>query len=198
MAEEKDTNFKVTDRRKFNVDGTPRDADADLTASPATEAVEQQSEAQEPAGEQTEADDAEAGNVVAFESPKKKERNKTKTAPADAPESVPPKSEEARAASAAAEQAYTQAAGPKSTKLPEASFIGLVNMLAVEAAMQMGLIRTPEGIPPVDMEAARHLVDMLGLIQQKTRGHLTAEEDNLLENVLADLRMQFVALTRRK
>lgn len=70
-------------------------------------------------------------------------------------------------------------------------------MLAVEAAMHLGLIQNPgEEAPPADLEAARHLVDMLAMLQTKTRGNLTAEEDNLLENILADLRMQFVAISK--
>ena len=39
---------------------------------------------------------------------------------------------------------------------------------------------------------------MLGMLQSKTRGNLTGEEDNLLENILADLRMQFVAISKRR
>ena len=198
MAEEKESNFKVTDRRKFNADGTPRDAEADLTASEATAVRAQEPEAQGAAAEETVAEEAASDNVVSFEAAKKKERAEAEAPPVVEPEESAPRSEESRAAAAAAEHAYNQAAGPKSKNLPEASFLGLVNMLAVEAAMHLGLIRTPEGVPPVDLEAARHLVDMLGILQQKTRGNLTAEEDDLLENVLADLRMQFVALTRRK
>jgi hypothetical protein len=72
-------------------------------------------------------------------------------------------------------------------------------MLAVEAAMHLGLLRNPgEEPPPVDLESGRHLIDMLGMLQTKTRGNLTAEEENLLENVLADLRMQFVAISKRR
>jgi hypothetical protein len=72
-------------------------------------------------------------------------------------------------------------------------------MLGVEAAMHLGLIQTPGEEPlPVDTEAARHLLDMLGILQTKTRSNLTAQEDNLFENMLADLRMQFVAVSRRR
>jgi hypothetical protein len=72
-------------------------------------------------------------------------------------------------------------------------------MLAVEAAMHLGLIQSPgEEAPPPDFEAARHLIDMLGMLQAKTRGNLTGEEDSLLENILADLRMQFVAISKRR
>ena len=72
-------------------------------------------------------------------------------------------------------------------------------MLAVEAAMHLGLIQSPgEEAPPADLEAARHLIDMLGMLQSKTRGNLTGEEVHLLENILADLRMQFVAISKRR
>ena len=98
-----------------------------------------------------------------------------------------------------AEQAYNKARGPSSSQLPEASFLSLVNMLGVEAAMHLGLIQTPgEEQPPVDLESARHLIDMLGMLHTKTRGNLSPEEDSLLENALADLRMQFVAISRRR
>ena len=63
--------------------------------------------------------------------------------------------------------------------------------------MHLGLIETPgEEPPPPDLEAARHLIDTLGMLQAKTRGNLTADEDRLLDNILADLRMQFVAISR--
>ena len=39
---------------------------------------------------------------------------------------------------------------------------------------------------------------MLGMLQSKTRGNLTGEEENLIENILADLRMQFVAISKRR
>lgn len=110
-----------------------------------------------------------------------------------------PRAADEAAAINRAEQAYNQARGPDSTRLPEASFLSLVNMLGVEAAMHLGLIQTPGEEPlPVDTEAARHLIDMLGVLQTKTRGNLTPEEDDLFENMLADLRMQFVAVSRRR
>jgi hypothetical protein len=95
-------------------------------------------------------------------------------------------------------QVYEQASQSSRAVLPEASFAGLVNMLAVEAAMHLGLIENPAGERATDLEAARHLIDMLGILQEKTRGNLTRNEDMLLENILADLRMQFVAASRRR
>jgi hypothetical protein len=104
-----------------------------------------------------------------------------------------------RAAASQAERDYNQTRGPASPELPEASFLGLVNMLAVEAAMHLGMLRNvSEEQPQIDLESGRHLIDMLGMLQTKTRGNLTKEEEELLENVLSDLRMQFVAISRRR
>ena len=64
---------------------------------------------------------------------------------------------------------------------------------------QLGMAQTPDGNrTPVDLEAARHWIDMLGMLEEKTRGHLTDEEASVLENVLAYLRMQFVAASRKQ
>jgi hypothetical protein len=99
---------------------------------------------------------------------------------------------------AAIENAYQQASVGASSRMPQASFLSLLNMLGVEAAMHLGLMEMQEGQrTPVDLEAARHMIDMLAMLKEKTMGNLTAEEDTLLENVLADLRMQYVALSRK-
>jgi hypothetical protein len=72
-------------------------------------------------------------------------------------------------------------------------------MFAAEAAMNLGMAQTPDGgRTPVDFEAARHWIDMLGMLDQKTQGNLTDEEASVLENVLAYLRMQFVAASRKR
>lgn len=196
MAEREETEYKVTDRRKYNPDGTPREG-----AEPAPPFVDEpqaepQTEAQGPLREQP------GGNVISFPS-----EAPAKQPPPSAPPQAPAGAGEAKApgpASAArpaalgqVEQAYNNARGPRSSRLPEASFMSLANMLAVEAAMHLGLIQSPgEEAPPVDLEAARHLIDMLGMLQTKTHGNLTREEETLLENILADLRMQFVAIAK--
>ncbi len=188
MAEREDTGFKVTDRRKYNPDGSPRES-AESETEPVVEA-----EAQAPIRESA------ANNVVSFPGEAAKKQ------PEPLPQAGAVASEHraaataptaAQAAAGQAEQAYNQARGPQSSRLPEASFLSLANMLAVEAAMHLGLIQSPgEEAPPPDLEAARHLIDMLGMLQTKTRDNLTGEEDNLLENILADLRMQFVAISK--
>jgi outer membrane biosynthesis protein TonB len=79
-------------------------------------------------------------------------------------------------------------------------FSDLVVNLASQAAMYMGLVDNPLAPKmPTDIHAARQMIDILGMLQQKTRGNLTADEDVLLERILTDLRMQYVAMatTRR-
>lgn len=210
MTDERESSFKVTDRRKFNADGSPRDQGAESEqVTPANEPAEPEPIPVEPSQAPAETAPAESAptNVVSFpsgEAPKKREQ--TQGSPASPPSSAAsPAQAEARepaasgteAAQGAAEQAFNQAAGPRPTGVPEASFLNLLNMLAVEAAMHLGMIH-PQGQEPlpVDLESARHLIDMLGMLQAKTRGNLTAEEDSLLENILADLRMQFVAVSK--
>jgi uncharacterized protein DUF1844 len=194
MTEREETNYRVTDRRKYNPDGTPREG-----AEPSSPALDElQAEAQVPLREQA------PGNVISFPG----EAASKQPQPVAASPQATAGASEARAAAPAAtsgpavgqvEQAYNNARGPQSTRLPAASFLSLANMLAVEAAMHLGLIQAPgEEAPPVDLEAARHLIDMLGMLQAKTRGNLTREEEDLLEKILADLRMQFVAISKKR
>ena len=199
MPQPDETGFKVTDRRKFKADGSPReDAEIQEQSAP-VESIAVES----PAAETTpRVDSSEAGNVLSF--PADSAKQNTQSAPRQVEAAAMPK--EATQAAAAehtsagsAEQAYNQARGPQTSQMPEASFLGLVNMLGVEAAMHMGLIQSPgEETQPPDFESARHLIDILGILQTKTRGNLTTEEDNLFEGMLADLRMQFVAVSRRR
>ena len=196
MAERGDTGFKVTDRRKYNPDGSPRES-AEPEAETGTVAPEPESESEMQAPPREPA----ASNVLSF--PGEPAKKQTEPAPpaVEEPEIIPAASEPTaeQVAAGQAEQAYNQARGPNSARLPAPSFLSLVNMLGVEAAMHLGLIQTPGEEPlPVDTEAARHLLDMLGILQTKTRGNLTEEEDRLFENMLADLRMQFVAVSRRR
>src|SRR5713226_3165405 len=198
MSEREDTGFKVTDRRKFKADGTPRE-DAEIQ--------DQRAAAESPAPEPAVADPKpkpsdsarSGGNVLSFpgEAAAKKVTESPPPAHADiAAGDLKGAAQAPAPEQTAAEQAYNQARGPQSSRMPEASFLGLVNMLGVEAAMHMGLIHSPgEETPPVDLESARHLIDILGILQTKTRGNLTAEEDGLFEGMLADLRLQFVALS---
>jgi hypothetical protein len=61
---------------------------------------------------------------------------------------------------------------------------------------QLGLVQDPTGAQiPTDIEAARHTIDILGVLQEKTRGNLTAQEEQLLDQVLYELRLAFVHIS---
>lgn len=201
MAEETDKVFKITDRRKYNIDGSPRDHVDEAPAEPTPpelpplETAAQDQPTPEPeAAAGVPGPDGGADNIVSFpgEGARKREADQKPAGP-NARES------EAAQAATAARQAYEQASRQSPREIPEASITTLLNMLAGEAAMLMGMVEAPGGAQlPVDLEAARHMIDMLGVLQQKTGGNLTAEEGAQLENVLAYLRMQYVALSRKR
>jgi hypothetical protein len=69
--------------------------------------------------------------------------------------------------------------------------------IASSAFVYLGMVEHPgTGKREVDLEAAKESIDMLGMLREKTEGNLTNDEENLFENLLAELRMQFVSLTR--
>jgi hypothetical protein len=109
---------------------------------------------------------------------------------------APPKSAPApeREAARTARQAYERQAGPPSRE--EADFETLVLSLSTSAMYQLGLVQDPTGAQiPTDIEAARHTIDILGVLQEKTRGNLTAQEEQLLDQVLYELRLAFVHIS---
>jgi hypothetical protein len=78
------------------------------------------------------------------------------------------------------------------------TFVGFVVSLAQTAAFHFGDIADPstgQPIPP-NLVAAQQLIDILSLLEQKTRGNLTAEERQLLEQILYELRMRFVEVSK--
>jgi hypothetical protein len=80
---------------------------------------------------------------------------------------------------------------------PRGAFALLVQMLAMPAYASLGLVPDPAtGRQRVDRTAAREMIDLLALLEQKTRGNLSFEESNFLSRVLYDLRLAFVEVTR--
>jgi hypothetical protein len=77
---------------------------------------------------------------------------------------------------------------------PQVSFVAFVFSLASNAAVHFGDLPDPmtNERRPVDLEAAEQLIDILAMLEEKTRGNLTAEERQLLEQVLYELRLRYV------
>lgn len=73
------------------------------------------------------------------------------------------------------------------------SFSTLVLSLASSAVIAMGLDRNPQtGQIEKDLELARFNIDMLALLKDKTKGNLSAEEQQFINGVVSDLQMKFV------
>ena len=77
--------------------------------------------------------------------------------------------------------------------LPPPTFEFLVFSLKMQAEMRLGLLKLSGETDDVpDLPAARHAIDMLGMLAEKTRGNLSVEEQRLIENSLTELRFRFV------
>ncbi len=95
---------------------------------------------------------------------------------------------------------------PQSIEPPDEEFGGepsgietLVSYLSTTTMFQLGLIPGPGGERiPADMANAQRTIELLQVLQEKTKGNLTPQESRLLDDVLYELRMTFVELQKRQ
>ncbi len=74
-------------------------------------------------------------------------------------------------------------------------FLDLVQSLQMGAMVGLGLLQGPDGKrPPVDLPGAKDAIDLLGILQEKTKGNLTKEEEEVLREGLYHLRMGYMAM----
>ena len=102
---------------------------------------------------------------------------------------------------AAGEQAYTEASNGCSKKeprpLPPLDFSTFILSLSTSVLLHLGELPDPDTqSTESNLSMARQSLDLLGMLQDKTRGNLTDDESKLLENLLYDLRMKYVAQCR--
>ena len=165
MSDEQ-TNFKVTDRRLFNPDGTPREVAAEEAPKPVS-TVE-----------------------AAAASPAASPPASSETAPpaSQTRDPQPPKSEVSGAAEAEEDEL--------SALDDPAGFVSFVMSIASNAASSMGMMEHPvTHSREINLEIAKHWIDVLGMLEAKTRNNLLQQEEKILEGLLADLRMQYVSMT---
>ena len=81
--------------------------------------------------------------------------------------------------------------------LPPADFSFLVSSLMFQAQMELGLLHFGEekDRPEPNLPRAKHSIDLLGALQEKTKGNLTLEEDRMLANGLTELRFRFIQVS---
>ena len=155
--------FKVTDRRPFNPDGSPRDLPPEERPEPKPEPVTATAEATAPAAETSAAAQPE------------------ETAP-------PPAETQEEIGDEFTEEELADARDP-------AGFLSFIMSIASNAASALGMMEHPVTHQrEVDVELGKHWIDVLGMLQKKTQGNLTSKEQQMLEGLLADLRMQYVSL----
>jgi len=174
MAEkEKDSGFKVSDRRLFTADGDLR-----------TDVAEEETPAS------AEAPSATAMNTAAPAPPP--------TADPNMP--PPPTASEQQAQHEAYKQSSRELDSQversgHSTKELEVSFERFMASLYMTAMLQLGLMHEQGGQPGVDLIGARQTIDTLGMLADKTKGNLTPKEQGFLQNCLYELRMAYVEVT---
>jgi hypothetical protein len=162
-------NFKVTDRRLFNADGSPRDLPPEETPEPKAAAAA-----------------AAAAPMPAppAESPAEPEPAATTEAATEATAEATPESEE---------EEFTEA--DLADARDPASFVSFIMSIASNAASALGMMEHPVTHQrEVDVELGKHWIDILGMLQKKTAANVTPQEKRMLEGLLADLRMQYVSL----
>jgi len=76
---------------------------------------------------------------------------------------------------------------------PEISFTNLVLSISTSALIQLGEIEDPVSKQPSkNLPLAKQTIDLIGMLQEKTKGNLTPEEEKILEHILYDLRLRYV------
>lgn len=114
--------------------------------------------------------------------------------PKKAPQENKPK-EHAAGGKDGAEQASGQTfqASPQTDEAGELNFASFIMSLATQALMQLGEIKPPPGMElEVDKAAARQTIDIIAMLQNKTKGNLDKDESHLIEQILHNLRLSYV------
>jgi hypothetical protein len=82
-------------------------------------------------------------------------------------------------------------------RLPPLDFSTFVLSLGSSALMHLGDIEQPGGATSKNLPMAKHSIDILSMLEEKTKGNLNTTESQLLENLLYDLRLRYVNATKK-
>jgi len=115
---------------------------------------------------------------------------------ASAPQTTTPEP----AASAAARSAYaeTEPRAASAEQYPPIDFNTFVLSMSTSALVHLGEDLLGEGKAEVNLPLARQTIDLLGILEHKTKGNLTGEEERLLAQVLYDLRLRYVTISKKR
>ena len=178
---DKEPQFVVNDRRKFNLEGDLREE-----AGTPPVAAAPQPPAPKPAPQATK-----PGPVAATT---QRGEEKEPDLPAGPTAEEAAKQMSAFRSSSERIDEMVRAQNPGAPREPQVSFLHVVQSFYMTALMQLG-VGTPQGEQMrVDILGARQSIDMLDVIAQKTAGNLTEEEKQMLDSALFELRMLFTRL----
>ena len=91
------------------------------------------------------------------------------------------------------EEEQKQTSETQSPPLPEVNFNSLIFSLSSSALLHIGEIADPQtGEKRVDLPMAKHSIDIISMLKDKTEGNLDDEEQQFIDNILTDLRMRYV------
>ena len=86
----------------------------------------------------------------------------------------------------------------RKTPLPEVNFNSLIFSLSSSALLHIGEIADPQtGEMKKDLPLAKHSIDIIAMLKDKTRGNLNEEEQKFLDTILADLRIRYVKAAKK-
>ncbi|QGJ71626.1 Hypothetical protein PBC10988_33330 [Planctomycetales bacterium 10988] len=86
---------------------------------------------------------------------------------------------------------------PPPEKYPPAELLSLVQMLLTQALLTMGQMPNPmDGQTTVDLGAAKHFIDLIAVLEEKTKSDSTTREKQAISSVLHELRMKFIEVQR--
>ena len=182
-----DQPFVINDRRKFTAEGDLRPDAAPSEPKP----VRDDSPIESSAGPATE-----AGPHLVHSDPETAYEPESPDAP---PPLTAEQSQQATTAyNATIDRLDTaiRASNPSMGPIPEMSFERLVQSIYMQTLMQLGLAGDSNSTPQVDLLGARSSIDMLGIIEEKTKGNLNEAEKKLLEAALFEMRMGFLEITQ--
>jgi hypothetical protein len=178
---EKEPQFTVTDRRKFTSEGELREG-GESTPPAAPQAIRPEEVAPAPA----------QAVQIELEEPEVLDGDETIPEPTAAESAQ--QSKEYHASASRLDDMLLKA-NPGQPAPAVMNFDRLVQSLYMTAAVQMGAGTAPNEQPRIDILGARQSIDMLSVLDEKTKGNLNEQEKRLLQNALFDLRMSFLEIT---
>jgi len=120
-------------------------------------------------------------------------RDRRFTAQKETAEEPKPKKEEEKTE----EPPPKEDASQEETQLPEINFTNFLLSISTSALIQLGEVPDPVSKQSVkQLPLAKQTIDLIGMLQEKTKGNLASEEEKLIEYILYDLRMRYVKSTK--